>query len=77
MGIIGLGGIGSYMNTSTIKTAVKKKFKDVEVVEVKKYKFGMFSVKVTKQMPRSVKRGNIFGVFNGGTAKLDNKITWS
>jgi len=36
----------------------------------------MFSVKVTKQMPRSVKHGNIFGEFDEGGINLDSKITW-
>lgn len=77
MSIIGLGGVGSYMHSSTIKAAVNKKFKDVKIIEIKKHKFGMFSVKVSKEMPRSVKYGYVFGEFYGGTAKLDNKITWS
>ena len=76
MNITGLGGIGSYMHSSTIKAAVNKKFKDVKIIEIKKYKFGMFSVKVTKQMPRSVKHGNIFGEFDEGGINLDSKITW-
>ena len=33
MSIIGLGGVGSYMHSSTIKAAVNKKFKDVKIDE--------------------------------------------
>jgi hypothetical protein len=80
MNIIGLGGIeaeGRYMHASTIKAAVNKKFKDVKIIEVKKHKFGMFSVIVSKEMPKSVKKGYVFGEFDGGVVKLDNKITWS
>tara|TARA_R110000822_G_scaffold52405_1_gene135748 strand:- start:7 stop:246 length:240 start_codon:yes stop_codon:yes gene_type:complete len=75
--IVGLGGVGSYMHKSTIKAAVNKKFKGIKIIDIKKYKFGMFSVKITKQMPRSIKYGIIFGVFDGGKANLDNKITFS
>ena len=78
MGIVGLGGVGKkgYMHKSTIKASVNKKFKGIKIVEIKKHNFGIFSVKVTKQMPKSIKTGHIFGEYNKGKIELDNKITW-
>ena len=76
--IVGLGAVSGkgHMHKSTIKAAVNKKFKGIKIIEIKKFSFGIFSVKVTKQMPRSIKHGNIFGEYNEGEIKLDNKINW-
>ena len=63
------------MHTNTIKSKVKKQFQDVEIQEVKKNKWGLFSVKVKKQMPRSIKIGMIFGEWNGGDCTME-KIEW-
>lgn len=69
------------MNANTIKSQVKKDFPGIEVIEVKKFKFGMFSIKVKKQMKRSVKIGNIFGETDFDKSEngvvLDPKISWS
>lgn len=67
---------------STIKAAVKKQFPDVKVVSVTNYKFGVFSVKVSKDMPRSVKIGFIMGETDSDLdskdmIKLENKIEWA
>ena len=64
------------MHKSTIKASVNKKFKGIKIVEIKKHNFGVFSVKVTKQMPRSIKYGLIMGYYDKGKINLDNKITW-
>jgi hypothetical protein len=63
------------MNSNTIKSKVKKQFQGVEIKEVKKNKWGLFSVKVTKQMPRSIKIGMIFGEWNEGQCTME-KIEW-
>ena len=63
------------MNNNTIKSKVKKQFQEVEIKEVKKHKWGLFSVKVIKQMPRSTKIGLIFGEWNGGECTM-GKIEW-
>ena len=63
------------MNTNTIKSKVKKQFQGVEIQEVKKHKWGIFSVKVTKKMPRSKKVGFIFGDWNGLEYTME-KIEW-
>jgi hypothetical protein len=43
------------MHKSTIKSQVKKQFQDVEIIEIKKFKFGMFCVKVKKESKRTTK----------------------
>jgi|TARA_B100001093_G_C25900556_1_gene624286 hypothetical protein len=68
------------MHKSTIKSQVLKQFLDIEIVEIKKFKFGMFSIKVKKQLKRSTKFGVIFGETNFDKSEngvvLDNKISW-
>ena len=63
------------MNINTIKSKVKKQFQGVQIKEVKKHSWGLFSVKVAKQMPRSIKIGFIFGDWNGGEYTME-KIEW-
>ena len=63
------------MNINTIKSKVKKQFQTVEIKKVKKHDWGIFSVKVIKQMPRSTKIGLIFGEWNGGECTM-GKIEW-
>ena len=68
------------MHKSTIKSEIKKQFPNVEIVEIKKFKFGMFSVKVKQEKKRSFKIGNIFGQTDFDKAEngciLDKKISW-
>tara|TARA_R100000808_G_C2094553_1_gene113679 strand:- start:607 stop:819 length:213 start_codon:yes stop_codon:yes gene_type:complete len=69
------------LNSNTIKAQVRKEFTDVEIVEVKKHSFGLFVVKVKKEMARSTKTGLVFGSTdfdareNG--VKLEKKVSWS
>jgi heterodisulfide reductase subunit C len=63
------------MNINTIKSKVKKQFQAVEIKEVKKHKWNLFSVKVTKEMARSTKIGMIFGEWNCGECTME-KIEW-
>ncbi len=69
------------MHKSTIKSQVKKQFQNVEIIEIKKFKFGMFCVKVKKELKRTTKIGNIFGETNFNKSEngivLDKKISWS
>lgn len=69
------------MHKSTIKSQVKKQFQDVEIIEIKKFKFGMFCVKVKKESKRTTKIGNIFGETDFNKSEngivLDKKISWS
>lgn len=78
--ITGLGGIGA-LNKNTIKAAVRKKFPDVKILKIKHHKFGIFTVRVEKQMPKSVKYGFIEGQvnYNNGLRSiiLGKKIDWS
>lgn len=64
------------MNSNTIKAAVKRLHKDVTIVSISKYKFGIFSVNISKSMPRSTKTGFVMGEWNGGEVKLEN-ISWT
>lgn len=63
------------VHSSTIKAKIKKVDNTLKVVSITKHKFGLFTVKVHKQMPKSVKIGLIFGEWDGETIKLD-KIDW-
>ena len=63
------------MNINTIKSKVKKQFQAVEIQEVKKHKWNIFSVKVTKQMTRSPKIVMIFWEWNCGECKKGT-IEW-
>lgn len=69
------------MHKSKIKSEVRKQFPDVEILEIKKFRFGMFCVKVKQERKRSTKIGNIFGETNYDLSKngivLDKKISWS
>ncbi len=69
------------MHNSTIKAAVKKQFSEVQIIEIKKFGFGMFSVKVKQELKRSTKIGNIFGETNFDKSEngvvLDKKISWA
>ncbi len=63
------------MNTNTIKSEVRKTDKTIKIIEVKKHNWGLFTVKVKKEMKRSTKIGLIFGEWNSGDVKLE-KIEW-
>lgn len=69
------------MHKSTIKSEVKKQFSNIEILEIKKFGFGMFSVKVKQELKRSTKIGNIFGETNFDKSEngivLDKKVSWS
>lgn len=45
------------INKNTIKAEFNKKFKDpkIKITSINHHSFGLFTVKVTKQMPKSVK----------------------
>lgn len=49
------------IHKSKIKAEVKSRFNDVDVVSVDHKKFGVFVVKVKKEMQRSTKIGIIIG----------------
>jgi hypothetical protein len=63
------------MNINTIKSVVRKKYPEVKIVSVEKKQWGIFVVKVSKQMPKSIKKGSIIGEWNGSDSTLD-KIDW-
>ena len=69
------------MHRSTIKAEVRKQFPNVEIIEIKKFRFGMFCVKVKQERKRTTKIGNIFGETNFDLSKngivLDKKISWA
>lgn len=69
------------MHKSTIKSQVNKEFKDVEIIEIKKFGFGFFSIKVKKELKRTTKIGNIFGQTDFDKSEngivLDKKISWA
>ncbi len=68
------------IHNSTIKAQVRKQFEEVIIGEIKHKGFGIFSIKIQKEMKRSTKIGLIFGetdfdaIENG--VLLDQKITW-
>lgn len=68
------------LHKSTIKSTVNNKFQGLKITSIDHKSFGIFVVKVEKQMPRSVKKGLIFGEtdFNKSDngVVLDNKIDW-
>ena len=66
---------------STIKSEFNKKFKGVDVKEIKKHSFGLFTVKVKKEMPKSTKHGFLMGESDWDLNKengivFDKKINW-
>ena len=63
------------VHSSTVKAEIKKVDNTLKVVSITKHKFGLFTVKVQKQMPKSVKTGLIFGEWDGEIIKLE-KIDW-
>tara|TARA_Y100000385_G_scaffold284865_1_gene343694 strand:- start:432 stop:650 length:219 start_codon:yes stop_codon:yes gene_type:complete len=69
-------------HANTIKAEVRKAFgTEIIITEVKKHKWGMFSVTVKKELPRSTKFGSIFGqndweLNEENGVVLDKKITW-
>jgi len=69
------------MHKSTIKKEVGKQFPSVQIIDITKFKFGMFSVKVKQEGKRSTKFGSIFGHTDFDKSEngvvLDKKISWS
>jgi hypothetical protein len=63
------------MNANTIKARVKKANPEVTIMSVKKFGWGVFSVKVKKELKRTTKVGIIMGKWNGGNVELD-KVEW-
>jgi hypothetical protein len=68
------------LHKSSIKSEVKKKFKDVVIADISIKSFGIFVIKVKKQMPKSTKIGLLFGETNFDKIEsgilLDKKINW-
>ena len=70
------------INANTIKAEIRKKFgNEIIITEIKKHKFGVFSVNVKKELPRSTKIGLIFGktdweLNQENGVVLDKKIDW-
>jgi len=68
------------LHKNTIKAEVRNQFKGLKITDVQHKSFGLFVVKVEKQMPRSVKIGLIFGETDFDKAEsgvvLDKKIDW-
>ena len=64
------------MHLSKIKAKVKKENPTLKIEQIKKYKFGIFIVKVSKETPKSKKIGTIFGEDKGDNIILD-KVTFS
>jgi len=69
------------LHKSTIKSEVRKQFTGIDIVEVKTHNWGLFNVKVKKEMARSTKIGMIWGEtdFNKNTKNgvvLESKIEW-
>lgn len=68
------------LHKSTIKSEVKKNFNDVQITEIKHMSFGIFCIKVKKEMTRSTKTGLIFGETDFDKSEngvvLDSKIEW-
>lgn len=69
------------IHANTIKAEIRKKFEGVKVESITRHKFGIFTVKCSKNMHSFIKRGFIVGTTdfekkeNG--VMLDDKITWS
>ena len=68
------------LHKSRIKSEVKKQFPDVEIMEINKFNWGMFSVKVRKHTSRTVKIGTLMGQTDFDKKEngvvLDKKIDW-
>lgn len=68
------------MNANTIKAEVKKQFTGVKVTGITKHKFGMFSVAVSEQKAKSVRKGLLMGETDfdksANGVVLDAKIQW-
>ncbi len=64
------------VNSNSIKAEIKKSYKDLKIISITKHKFGIFTVKVSKQMPKSVKIGFIVGEWDGEKIKLE-KVSWA
>lgn len=68
------------LNKNSIKASVRKAFPNVEIVEITFFKFGVFSVKVKEEKPRSTKFGILMGESDFNKSKngvaLDSKIDW-
>ena len=68
------------LHKNTIKSEVKKQFNDIKIKDIQRKSFGIFVVKVEKQMARSVKIGLIFGETNFDKKEngvvIDKKIDW-
>lgn len=68
------------IHKSTIKSEVKKQFSDVTITDISHKSFGIFVVKVKKEMVRSTKIGLIFGQTDFDQSEtgvlLDEKIDW-
>jgi hypothetical protein len=63
------------VHSSTVKAAVKKVDSTLKVISIKKHKWGLITVKVSKQMVKSTKIGLIFGEWNGDNLSLE-KTEW-
>jgi len=68
------------IHKSIIKSAVKKRFSDIQIVSIEHKSWGIFVIKVKKEMKRSSKIGLLFGRtdhdnFENGV-DLDSKIDW-
>ena len=68
------------IHTSTIKAEVKKQFSNLEVVEITKHNWGLFTVKVKQNMKTKTKLGLLHGQtdhdnFANGV-KFDKNIFW-
>ena len=63
------------MHNSTIKSKVNQENQNVDIIEIKKHSWGMFTVKVKQERTRSTKFGLIMGDWNQGDVKLE-KIDW-
>lgn len=68
------------LHKSTIKSEVRKTFKDVVITDISIKSFGILVIKVKKEMPRSTKIGLLFGETNFDKSEngvvLDKKIDW-
>jgi len=68
------------LHKSTIKSEVKKMFKDIIITDISIKSFGILVIKVKKEMPRSTKIGLIFGETDFDKSEngvvLDKKIDW-
>ena len=63
------------VHSSTVKAAIKKVDSTLKVISIKKHKWGLITVKVSKEMVKSTKIGLIFGEWNGENLTLE-KTEW-